>query len=1041
MPPERDPGVGRQYGHARSDLLLRLAHAGVPWALFALLTVAGNVLVLLGHVVPAFRAWQDLTAGLTLGGGLALAALDLHLRGHRMSVAGKAIGPVTTTAASAMLATFTLAGYSVPLVLLWAFGGAGACIGWDLWQAFGVHHDLGQLFTAQAEKAGLGGARLVRVSRPKAPPAPAAQAAGRRASRPRVPAESGVIEWPRGQVTPAEAAEQVARIEGVRGYPPGAMSLSPDPDDAGMSGYRITDPAVLERATPWPGPYAPGAGMSVPFRYGDFQDGTVALVPRLPLFHTRAMGQTGSGKALKLDTPVPVPSGWTTMGELRDGDTVFDDAGQPCRVVKAHPVLLGHPCYEVAFSDGSVITACADHLWTVDTASARRSADNALIPDLRPRKTSAHRPQQYKHFQPQVVTTAGLAAGLRDSRGALQYSVRVAAPLQCAEADLPVPPYTLGAWLGDGTTLTGSITSVDQEILSEIEAEGLTVRVVPSTAGPGKAPLYRVVGLSRLLLAAGVRERIPGRYTGKGTLRGVKHIPVTYQRASESQRRALLAGLLDTDGSCTPGGNVTFSVTSERLARDVLHLVSGLGYKATLRSRPARLYGRDCGTAWTVSFTPADKVFRLARKAVRQVTTVRRTALRRYVTDVRPVESTPVRCITVDSPSSLYLAGQACIPTHNTMSWGYCQLGEGVTREGYAAMVIDISKGEQFFGAWRPALHRFETGPERALYLLRGLHRARLARANFLAKSHRTEWEDGCGLSFLDVFMAEAPDIIALLETARSRAASAVMSLADWSSDVKNSRSAGMAWNLDLQLTHATEVPSVAQGQMSHLCLGVEEKEEARFGLSARQRDAGCRPELWGKKKPGMAYWDAPTLADEYGVMPMRFFHWQGGARQAFEYAGLYPATDRPLDDVTGEALEAEPGPPASHALPGPGGTLPGARPDPRDAARWGKNVRPLFRQPAPDVHDEAAKAENLVRAQLEEWLTRKGKDTFTSLELQKTRVHEKAGRSRAWLYDVIATFEQTGLAELVTDKPRKRWRILPAVVAPKQDSGEEEEG
>ena len=379
------------------------------------------------------------------------------------------------------------------------------------------------------------------------------------------------------------------------------------------------------------------------FRGGDLAPwvrGDYVVPPSVKVPAMGAIGESGSGKALALDTPIPTPAGWATMGDLADGDLVFNEAGQPCRVTRAWPVRYDRPCYEVQFSDGSVITADAEHLWQVD----RRTNGSRLMP-------------------PQVVSTEQMVtAGLRMvSAHRRTFSVRVAAPLQCPDADLPVPPYTLGAWLGDGTAQNGSICTVDQEIISGIESEGCTVTA--SKTYPGRSPQYRVAGLSATLAVAGVRNRA-WRRLGQGA--GNKHIPMAYLRASETQRRALLAGLLDTDGTCSTIGSVTFDNTNERLTRDVHHLICGLGYKATLRSKPVRLYGKDCGTAWAVSFTPADKVFWLPRKAARQVTTVRMTASRRYVTDIRPVPSRPVRCITVDSPGALYLAGESCIPTHNT---------------------------------------------------------------------------------------------------------------------------------------------------------------------------------------------------------------------------------------------------------------------------------------------------------------------------------------------------------------------------------------
>jgi replicative DNA helicase len=71
----------------------------------------------------------------------------------------------------------------------------------------------------------------------------------------------------------------------------------------------------------------------------------------------------GVGKALALDTPLPTPTGWTTMGNVAVGDELLGADGQPTRVIAATDVMLGRPCYEVEFSDGTVIVADADHQW------------------------------------------------------------------------------------------------------------------------------------------------------------------------------------------------------------------------------------------------------------------------------------------------------------------------------------------------------------------------------------------------------------------------------------------------------------------------------------------------------------------------------------------------------------------------------------------------------------------------------------------------------------------------------------------------------
>ncbi len=74
------------------------------------------------------------------------------------------------------------------------------------------------------------------------------------------------------------------------------------------------------------------------------------------------------GKALALDTPLPTPTGWTTMGEVAVGDELIAADGRPTRVVRATEVMTGRPCYEVVFDDGTTIVADAWHEWAVGPA-------------------------------------------------------------------------------------------------------------------------------------------------------------------------------------------------------------------------------------------------------------------------------------------------------------------------------------------------------------------------------------------------------------------------------------------------------------------------------------------------------------------------------------------------------------------------------------------------------------------------------------------------------------------------------------------------
>lgn len=87
------------------------------------------------------------------------------------------------------------------------------------------------------------------------------------------------------------------------------------------------------------------------------------------------MSSAQVGKALALDTPLPTPDGWTTMGTVKVGDVIFDETGAPCRVTGATDVMVNRRCYRVRFSDGSSIIADADHLWAVDSDTPVRAQD------------------------------------------------------------------------------------------------------------------------------------------------------------------------------------------------------------------------------------------------------------------------------------------------------------------------------------------------------------------------------------------------------------------------------------------------------------------------------------------------------------------------------------------------------------------------------------------------------------------------------------------------------------------------------------------
>jgi len=113
-----------------------------------------------------------------------------------------------------------------------------------------------------------------------------------------------------------------------------------------------------------------GVSGGVPTGFTELDEVTNGLHPGQMII---VAARPGVGKALALDTPLATPSGWTTMGDVAVGDELLDADGLPTRVVAATEIMLDHPCYEIEFSDGTVIVADAAHQWPT-TRGIRTSA-------------------------------------------------------------------------------------------------------------------------------------------------------------------------------------------------------------------------------------------------------------------------------------------------------------------------------------------------------------------------------------------------------------------------------------------------------------------------------------------------------------------------------------------------------------------------------------------------------------------------------------------------------------------------------------------
>lgn len=155
-----------------------------------------------------------------------------------------------------------------------------------------------------------------------------------------------------------------------------------------------------------------------------------------------------------------------------------------------------------------------------------------------------------------------------------------------------------------------------------------------------------------------------GLWLGDGEGFYNKHIPAAYMQSSIEQRLALLQGLMDADGCCGKDGRCEFVQCDDGkgLADDVQELIHSLGIKT---SRYKKESGR-CQDKHSIQFYTTLPVFKLNRKL--QNLNIKLTkSSKRFIKSIEPIESKPMRCITVNSPSHLYLVTKSFIATHNTV--------------------------------------------------------------------------------------------------------------------------------------------------------------------------------------------------------------------------------------------------------------------------------------------------------------------------------------------------------------------------------------
>ena len=250
----------------------------------------------------------------------------------------------------------------------------------------------------------------------------------------------------------------------------------------------------------------------------------------------------------------------------------------------------------------------------------------------------------------------------------------------------------------------------------------------------------------------------------------------------------------------------------------------------------------------------------------------------------------------VEVPASqIQIMGQ--VGSGKSLGGAWNAISEMITRPDCIVWAIDIKKGLQTLGPLVPGLHRVATTPADAIDLLRDADNLITPRTNFLSSEGLGKWFKGCNLQYLVLWIEEAPYVMDALGSKGIKA---------FTDTVKAARSAGITVAWSLQRADFTELPVKVRDQATKWCFGVQDVKASKFGLSKVQIEAGCRPEMWGQRRPGMSYIDAPNIPEYNVATPLRAWWFGPDDSLISEHVKQFPWEAREQDEIMKEYFAAK---------------------------------------------------------------------------------------------------------------------------------------
>jgi len=416
----------------------------------------------------------------------------------------------------------------------------------------------------------------------------------------------------------------------------------------------------------------------------------------------------GEGKAQPINTILPTPNGFKKLGDLNVGDYVFDRNGKATKVTEIfRRGKLDN--FKVETSDGRVTYCNDDHLWTV----RYRSIDNETKKTITKEKT--------------IPLSEIISKGILNKQGRYNYWIPMNGEVDYPEINLPVDPYVLGCFIGDGCLTEKALTlSSDDIFVVEKVADRLNCKPFKchETNFSYKFEMeYKLFAEdNRLYKYTRTKDILKNEeFNLVGCKSDDKYIPDIYKISSIEQRYQLIQGLFDTDGNISDNDrcHVRYSTVSKKLAEDIKEILMSLGLSSTISEDTRN--NRDTYKCYTINVNiPNDKkikLFSLPRKVAIAEKHKNETKRRDYnyiaITSVEKLDTKEeMFCIKVDNPEHLYLTSNYIV-THNT----YCAINY-VTKSGKIPIII--VDNDKILNQWKESFMKFTDIKEEELFTISG---------------------------------------------------------------------------------------------------------------------------------------------------------------------------------------------------------------------------------------------------------------------------------------------------------------------------------